>query len=107
MTLTKYIVKDSGNENNIHKYINDERVLSVLINNHVISLRPIQIQAIKKGLFFQKNFLICTPSGSGKTLIGELAIVHNIFSGLGKGVYLVPYKALAGEKYNYFIRNLR
>ena len=45
---------------------------------------------------------MCAPSGSGKTLIGELCAVSNIFQGFGKSVYLVPFKALATEKYFHF-----
>ncbi|MEJ2250049.1 MAG: DEAD/DEAH box helicase, partial [Candidatus Lokiarchaeota archaeon] len=56
-------------------------------------------EAIEKGLFFRKSFLICAPSGSGKTLIGELCAISNIFHKFGKSVYLVPFKALATEKY--------
>ncbi|MFX1446466.1 MAG: DEAD/DEAH box helicase, partial [Promethearchaeota archaeon] len=68
-------------------------------------MREIQKNAIKKGLFFRKSFLICAPSGSGKTLIGELCAVHNVFQCFGKSVYLVPYKALATEKYSHFKKN--
>ncbi len=65
-------------------------------------MREIQKEAIKKGLFFRKSFLICAPSGSGKTLIGELCAVNNIFQKYGKSFYLVPFKALATEKFRYF-----
>jgi helicase len=43
--------------------------------------------------------LICSPSGSGKTLIGELCAIYNILQEFGKSIYLVPFKALATEKY--------
>jgi len=46
--------------------------------------------------------LICAPSGSGKTLIGEVCAVNNVFQRFGKSIYLVPYKALATEKYFHF-----
>ncbi|MHA1729174.1 MAG: DEAD/DEAH box helicase [Promethearchaeota archaeon] len=105
MTLLKYVERPIEGSAELTKYIRDKRILSVIQKNNINELRPIQIEAIEKGLFFQKNFLICTPSGSGKTLMGELAIINNIFLGFGKGVYLVPYKALAAEKYSYFIRN--
>ena len=48
--------------------------------------------------------MICAPSGSGKTLIGELCAIANIFQKFGKSVYLVPFKALATEKYFHFKR---
>ena len=49
--------------------------------------------------------MVCAPSGSGKTLIGELCAVNNIFQNFGKSAYLVPFKALATEKYFQFKKN--
>ena len=46
--------------------------------------------------------MICAPSGSGKTLIGEICAIYNILQNFGKSVYLVPFKALATEKYTSF-----
>jgi helicase len=74
----------------------------VLFEERIFHLREIQKEAIKKGLFFRKSFLICAPSGSGKTLIGEVCAINNIFHGFGKSIYLVPFKALATEKYVSF-----
>ncbi len=89
-------------DNEILNYINDKRLLRVLFESKVYKLREIQKEAIEQGLFFHKSFLISAPSGSGKTLIGELCAIHNIFEGFGKSVYLVPFKALATEKYLHF-----
>ncbi len=89
----------------IGKYISDKRILRVLLENNIFELREIQKAAIKQGLFFQKSFLICAPSGSGKTLIGELCAIHNILEEFGKSIYLVPFKALATEKYIHFKKN--
>lgn len=66
------------------------------------SLRPAQYKAIDAGIFDDKNLLICTPTASGKTLVAELAIMNAIFHDKGKCVYIVPLKALANEKYNFF-----
>ena len=66
------------------------------------TLRPAQYKAIDAGLFNDKNLLICTPTASGKTLVAELAIMNAIFHDKGKCVYIVPLKALANEKYNFF-----
>ncbi|MFX1532532.1 MAG: DEAD/DEAH box helicase, partial [Promethearchaeota archaeon] len=89
-------------ETDIYKYIPDKRILRVLFENKIFELRDIQKEAIRKGLFFRKSFLICAPSGSGKTLIGELCAVNNVFQKFGKSVYLVPFKALATEKFFHF-----
>jgi replicative superfamily II helicase len=96
---------DTSEESEIFKYILDKRILRVLFENKIFELRAIQKEAIEKGLFFRKSFLVCAPSGSGKTLIGEVCAFNNIFQGFGKSVYLVPYKALATEKYIYFKKN--
>ena len=94
--------KRSLEESEIYKYIQDKRILRALLENRIFQLREIQEEAIKKGLFFRKSFLVCAPSGSGKTLIGELCAVNNVFQKYGKSVYLVPFKALATEKYSHF-----
>ncbi len=77
----------------------------MLFEGKIFQLREIQKEAIKKGLFFRKSFLVCSPSGSGKTLIGEVCAIHNVFQDFGKSIYLVPYKALATEKYFHFKKN--
>jgi len=74
----------------------------VLFEQKIFKLRDIQKEAIKKGVFFRKSFLVCAPSGSGKTLIGEICAINNVFQNFGKSVYLVPFKALATEKYVHF-----
>ncbi|HEC40930.1 MAG TPA: DEAD/DEAH box helicase [bacterium] len=94
--------KRSLEESEIYKYIQDKRILRALLENRIFQLREIQEEAIKKGLFFRKSFLVVAPSGSGKTLIGELCAVNNVFQKYGKSVYLVPFKALATEKYSHF-----
>jgi replicative superfamily II helicase len=82
--------------------VQDERILRVLFELKIFALRDIQKEAIEKGLFFRKSFLVCAPSGSGKTLIGEVCAVNNVFQKFGKSIYLVPFKALATEKYVHF-----
>ncbi len=105
MSLLKFLAKhDEGDLKHLLTHIKDQQIVDILIRQGVKSLRPIQIKAIQSHLFLGRNFLICTPSGSGKTLIAELTIVNNFLQKLGKAVYLVPYKALAGEKYRHFLR---
>ncbi len=72
---------------------------------HITSLRPSQEKAIEAGLFDEDNLLICTPTASGKTLVGELALIHHLRLREEKkvmGVYVVPLRALASEKYESF-----
>ncbi|MFX0034275.1 MAG: DEAD/DEAH box helicase [Candidatus Hermodarchaeota archaeon] len=102
--MEKEKVKDDIDKE-IFKFIQDERILRVLFESKIFQLREIQKETIKKGLFFRKSFLVCAPSGSGKTLIGEVCAINNVFQNFGKSVYLVPYKALATEKYFHFKKN--
>jgi len=68
------------------------------------TLYPPQIEAFKKGILDGKNFVIATPTASGKTLIAIILILKRLYDeGYGgKYIYLVPLKALANEKYNEF-----
>jgi len=77
-------------------------VFEVLVKEKIESLRPCQVTALKKGVMDYKSLLVCTPTASGKTLIGEIAALNAISSGRGKAVYIVPLKALANEKYKEF-----
>jgi replicative superfamily II helicase len=105
MTIGEYLKSEKDIETlkeenrEIFQYFPDKRLLRVLFESRIFELREIQKEAIEKGLFFRNSFLICAPSGSGKTLIGELCAISNIFNKFGKSVYLVPFKALATEKY--------
>ncbi len=64
--------------------------------------RPCQQKAIESGLLVGKSLLVCSPTGSGKTLVAEIAAVKNILEGKGKCVYIVPLKSLASEKFAEF-----
>ena len=105
MTLSNYASPADDETSEIYEYIDDKRIVRVLFKNNIYKLRDIQKEAIKRGLYFGKSFLVVAPSGSGKTLIGELCILNNVLKGYGKAVYLVPFKALASEKYYYFKRS--
>jgi helicase len=79
-----------------------EKVYTKLESRGFAALRPSQVKSIKAGLFEDKNILVCTPTASGKTLVGELAFLNAIYHDHGKAVYIVPLKALASEKYKEF-----
>ena len=79
-----------------------EQLYNVLVKKGHTELRPSQVKSIKGGLFERKNLLVCTPTGSGKTLVAELAAITSIYNRIGKAIYIVPLKALATEKYKDF-----
>jgi len=47
------------------------------------------------------NLLVIAPNSSGKTFIGEMAVIAQAIH-LRKTIYLVPLRALADEKYRHF-----
>jgi helicase len=65
-------------------------------------LRPCQEKAIDAGLLSGENLVICTPTASGKTMVGELAALNAVFKNKAKAVYIVPLVALANEKHKEF-----
>ncbi len=72
------------------------------IFQQIPELRPCQKKAIDLGLLNGKNLLVCSPTGSGKTLVAEIAAIKNILEHKGKCVYIVPLKSLASEKFEEF-----
>ncbi|RDE12451.1 MAG: hypothetical protein C4K48_09975 [Candidatus Thorarchaeota archaeon] len=56
--------------------------------------RGIQTEAINRGLLEGESIMVSSPTGSGKTLCGEIALLRAAASGK-KGLFLVPLRALA------------
>ena len=71
-----------------HKSKIPEKVYDLLERRGFTELRPCQIKSIDAGLFEDKNLLVCTPTASGKTLVGELAALNGILHDRGKAVYI-------------------
>ncbi len=76
-------------------------ILEGLRAKGIESFTPPQAEAIKRGVLEGKNIVVVAPTASGKTLIGEIALVNAALRGL-MGVYVTPLKALAHEKYLEF-----
>ena len=64
-------------------------------------LLPVQERAVRAGGLAGRSLLVCSPTSSGKTFIGEMAAIHAALGGR-KVAYLVPTKALAEAKYHEF-----
>lgn len=73
-----------------------------LIEKGITKLNPPQEMALSSELLSGKNCVVCSGTGSGKTLIAEFALLKTILEKKSKVVYLVPLKALATEKYQDF-----
>jgi replicative superfamily II helicase len=74
----------------------------VLSENGYDTLYPPQVDAINAGVLTGKNFVLASPTASGKTLVAELAVLKKVLNGEGKALYLTPLRALASEKYEEF-----
>jgi len=78
-------------------------ILKHIEKHNIKKFRPCQEKSIDKGLFENnKNQIVATPTGSGKTLVAELAMLDTIINKKKKVIYIVPLKALASEKYKEF-----
>lgn len=75
-----------------------EQVIKLLKLRGISKLTPPQVEALRKGFLKGNSLLVVAPTASGKTLVGELALINAYLNG-GKGVYVTPLKALAEEKY--------
>ncbi len=64
------------------------------------NLLPVQEDAINKGVL-ERTSLLIAPTSCGKTFIGEMAAVAHALRGK-RTLYLVPFKAIAEEKYSDF-----
>lgn len=74
------------------------KLYEVLEKQGFDDLRPCQEKSLGNGLLRYQSLLVCSPTGSGKTLVAELAAVNTILNGQGKVIYIVPLKSLATEK---------
>jgi helicase len=61
-------------------------------------LTDIQRLALEAGVAGGKSLVVCAPTSSGKTLVGEIAI-YSALQRRCKCLYLVSHKALADQKY--------
>lgn len=68
----------------------------------ISSLTEVQGLALDAGIADQQSLIVSAPTSSGKTLIGEIAVMCALRAGL-RAVYLVSHKALADQKYLDFV----
>lgn len=78
-----------------------KRFKEILIENGNKELLPVQYLAIKNGLLKNKDLLVVSGTGSGKTLVDELAGVPKTIN-RKKFLFLTPLVALANQKYREF-----
>ncbi|WP_088549805.1 DEAD/DEAH box helicase [Paenibacillus aquistagni] len=89
------------NISELYTFYFPEDIVEIWKNAGFHELLPIQKEAIEKGLFKGQNLLVVAPTSSGKTFIGEMAAIQYSYINK-KSIYLVPFKAVADEKYEEF-----
>ncbi|MFC7201018.1 ATP-dependent DNA helicase [Halospeciosus flavus] len=72
-----------------------------LADEGIQELYPPQAEAVERGVAEGESLVASVPTASGKTLVAELAMLSAVASG-GKALYIVPLRALAGEKAREF-----
>ncbi|EHP68103.1 superfamily II helicase [Metallosphaera yellowstonensis MK1] len=80
----------------------NEKVKEVLRSRGIVTLNPVQSEAVRKGLLEGKRLLLTSPTGSGKTLIAELGMISHLLKGGRRAIYTTPLRALTSEKYHEF-----
>lgn len=65
-------------------------------------LTDIQQRALAAGIADGRSLVVSAPTSSGKTLVGEIAVLCALRSGV-RAIYLVSHKALADQKYLDFV----
>lgn len=66
------------------------------------SLTDVQQLALAAGAAAGRSLIVSAPTSSGKTLVGEIAVLCALRSGV-RAIYLVSHKALADQKYLDFV----
>lgn len=66
------------------------------------SLTDVQQRALAAGAADGRSLVVSAPTSSGKTLVGEIAVLCSLRAGV-RAIYLVSHKALADQKYLDFV----
>jgi helicase len=80
----------------------DQFFLGRLADWGIEALTDIQSKAVQAGVADGNSMIASAPTSSGKTLIGEIAILQALRTG-SRAIYLVSHKALADQKYVDFL----
>lgn len=66
------------------------------------SLNALQLEAINEyGILDGQHLVVCAPTSSGKTMIGELAALKGVLN-RRRALFLLPLKALVADKRRHF-----
>ena len=80
----------------------DEWLIQRLQAWGIETLTDIQLRALSAGAANGVSLVVSSPTSSGKTLVGEIAVLCALRAGV-RAIYLVSHKALADQKYLDFV----
>lgn len=80
----------------------DTWLIQQLQSWEIESLTDVQQRALAAGAAAGRSLVVSAPTSSGKTLVGEIAVLCALRSGI-RAIYLVSHKALADQKYLDFV----
>lgn len=86
----------------LHGFGVDEWLRQRLQSWGIESLTEIQQRSFAAGVATGRSLVVSAPTSSGKTLVGEVAVLCALRSGV-RAIYLVSHKALADQKYLDFV----
>lgn len=97
-------IKVSNNIMDLQAFGLPTTILVEWSRNFKDGLNKLQLEAVNTHRILDGNsLLVVSPTSSGKTFIGEMAAARAIIRG-EKVVFLLPYRALVNEKYDYFVQ---
>ena len=79
----------------------DEEIKECLTKWKMHEVTDVQERALAAGVAAGKSLVVCAPTSSGKTLVGEIAVLQALRASL-RSLYLVSHKALADQKFEDF-----
>lgn len=77
-------------------------VVEQLLAWGISTLTDVQVRAVEAGVAANQSMVVSAPTSSGKTLIGEIAVLSALQASV-RTIYLVSHKALADQKYQDFL----
>ena len=80
----------------------DNTLIDILRAWGIVEITQTQTMALVAGVANEADLMICAPTSSGKTLVGEIAVIQAIRRN-HRSIYLVSHKALADQKFDDFI----
>ncbi len=86
----------------IADFLGEDIVETIKKFDGIIELNDPQRKAVNAGLFADVSMVVAAPTASGKTLIAEMAAIHEIRNRGKKVVYVVPLRSIGSEKYREF-----